>query len=326
MRSQYDIAIIGGGLAGASLACYLAATIGANIRISLLERFPMPESSAQPVHQPSFDARSTALSYGSRKIYEAMGLWDLLSEHVCAISDIHVSDRGHWSNVRLEAQQQDLPALGYVIENAWLGRCLMHYMQQFDNIDVIAPVEVQSLTIKADSARITYQQDDQVLQLDADLAVIADGVDSQLAQTLGIETEIQQYAEKALIANVSFSKPHQGLAYERFTEFGPLALLPLNSSVENESRAALVWALPEQQAKNLAEADEAEFLQALQQAYGYRQGTFTKVGLRQCHDLKLTRAKEQVRNRVLVLGNAAHTLHPVAGQGYNLVQIGRAHV
>jgi 2-polyprenyl-6-methoxyphenol 4-hydroxylase len=338
MESDYHVVIVGGGMAGASLACHLAQSCGPDLRILLIERFAFPVSdSDQPLYQPSYDARSTALSYGSRRIYEQMGIWSQLSQHVTEIDAIHVSDRGHWGSTTLSANDENLSALGYVVENQWLGRVLLHRMSQFSQIHVLAPAQVKRIDNGERQAVVRLQSGGVVagatcdsdsggfadsgdrLQYTAELVVIADGVDSALARQIGIETQVSDYGYHALIANVCFRKPHNGRAYERFTDEGPMALLPLSRSEEGEPRSALVWTLTPDQAEELKDAPEGEFLDRLQQRFGYRQGRFTRVGQRYLYPLKLTFAKEQVRQRVVVLGNAAHTLHPVAGQGYNLV-------
>lgn len=321
---DYDIAIIGGGMAGASLACYLAQQSRDQLKIALIEKYPYPEQE-QALYQPSFDARSTALSFGSRLIYEDMQIWPLLAQHVNPIDEILVSDKGHWSQTRMKASEHKLEALGYVVENAWLGRVLLQRLNDFQQIDILAPAEVSTLKPGASEAGsfacLTLSDG---VQIKADLAVIADGVDSPLAAQLGMQTQVQDYGQQALICNVGFKRPHNNCAYERFTEQGPMALLPLppeqnTAPAEELPRSALVWCLDPDQAQRLQNCDEAEFCQALQQQFGYRQGQFSKVGKRILHPLRLTLAQEQVRHNILVLGNAAHTLHPVAGQGYNLV-------
>lgn len=316
---KYDVAIIGGGMAGASLACYLAQQSGDHLKIALIERFAYPKQD-QALYQPSFDARSTALSYGSRLIYEQMQIWPLLEQHVSPINEILVSDKGHWSQTRMQADKHQLPAFGYVVENAWLGRVLLQHLQDFKGIQLLAPAEVQRIQPHSAACQLALADESMI---EADLTVIADGVNSPLAAQLGIQTQVQDYQQQAVICNVGFKQPHQGCAYERFTDKGPMALLPLpdepGSADQGIYRAALVWCLPADQAEALQQCSEEEFLSALQQAFGYRQGPFVQLGKRILHPLYLTRSQEQVRNHIVVLGNAAHTLHPVAGQGYNLV-------
>ncbi|MCQ4321934.1 2-octaprenyl-6-methoxyphenyl hydroxylase [Stutzerimonas stutzeri] len=299
------LAIIGGGLVGASLA--LAVQSGAKQRgwtIELIEPFE-PDNH----YQPSYDARSTALSYGTRLIYQRLGIWDQIAERAEPITDIHVSDRGRAGVTRLDASSQRVPALGYVVENAWIGRCLW---QALDDDIVVrhCPAEVEQMRAVPGGYQLTLT-DSQTL--DCHLAVLADGGRSGLREQLGIRIKQSPYGQTALIANVTPGMAHGGRAFERFTDEGPMALLPLP-----DNRCALVWTRPERDAARLAAIPEAEFLEELQQAFGYRLGGFQQVGARHLYPLVLIEAEEQVRSGLVVLGNAAHSLHPVAGQGYNL--------
>jgi 2-octaprenyl-6-methoxyphenol hydroxylase len=299
------LAIVGGGLVGASLA--LALQQGARQRgwtIELIEPFEPGNE-----YQPSYDARSTALSYGTRLIYQRLGVWERIAERVEPISRIHVSDRGRAGAARLDASTEQVPALGYVVENAWIGHCLW---QALDDRVVVrhCPAEVERMQPLDGGYRLILTDRQ---QLDCDLAVLADGGRSALREQLGIEIKCTPYDQTALIANVTPGKPHGGQAFERFTDSGPMALLPLQ-----DNRCALVWTCSEQDAARLAVFSEAEFLGELQQAFGYRLGGFQQVGARHLYPLMLIEAAEQVRSGLVVLGNAAHSLHPIAGQGYNL--------
>ncbi|MFG3693761.1 2-octaprenyl-6-methoxyphenyl hydroxylase [Stutzerimonas stutzeri] len=299
------LAIVGGGLVGASLA--LALQQGAKARgwnIALIEPFE-PGSE----YQPSYDARSTALSYGTRLIYQRLGVWERIAERAEPITQIHVSDRGRAGATRLDASDQQVPALGYVVENAWIGHCLWQALDD-EAVTRHCPAEVEQMQAVAGGYRLTLTTG-QVL--DCDLAVLADGGRSALREQLGIAIKTTPYDQSALIANVTPGKPHGGQAFERFTDDGPMALLPLQ-----DNRCALVWTRPEEDAARLAAIPEAAFLDELQQAFGYRLGGFQQVGARHLYPLMLIEAEEQVRSGLVVLGNAAHSLHPIAGQGYNL--------
>lgn len=299
------LAIVGGGLVGASLA--LALQQGAKARgwnIALIEPFE-PGSE----YQPSYDARSTALSYGTRLIYQRLGVWERIAERAEPITQIHVSDRGRAGATRLDASDQQVPALGYVVENAWIGHCLWQALDD-EAVTRHCPAEVEQMQAVAGGYRLTLTTG-QVL--DCDLAVLADGGRSALREQLGIAIKTTPYDQSALIANVTPGKPHGGQAFERFTDDGPMALLPLQ-----DNRCALVWTRPEEDAARLAALPEAAFLDELQQAFGYRLGGFQQVGARHLYPLMLIEAEEQVRSGLVVLGNAAHSLHPIAGQGYNL--------
>ncbi|WP_407293426.1 2-octaprenyl-6-methoxyphenyl hydroxylase [Stutzerimonas zhaodongensis] len=299
------LAIVGGGLVGASLA--LALQSGAKERgwtIELIEPFEPGND-----YQPSYDARSTALSYGTRLIYQRLRVWEQIAERAEPITDIHVSDRGRAGVTRLDAASQQVPALGYVVENAWIGHCLWKALD--DSVVVRhCPAEVERMRAVPGGYRLTLTDNETI---DCDLAVLADGGRSGLREQLGINVKQLPYAQTALIANVTPGTPHNGRAFERFTDEGPMALLPLP-----ENRCALVWTRPERDAARLAAIPEAEFLEELQQAFGYRLGGFQQVGARHLYPLVLIEAEEQVRSGLVVLGNAAHSLHPIAGQGYNL--------
>ncbi len=303
--SRVQLAIIGGGLVGASLA--LALQQGARERgwkIVLIEPFAPGDS-----YQPSYDARSSALSYGSQQIYQRLGLWPALSERAESIRQIHVSDRGRFGATRLTAKDEGVPALGYVVENAWLGQCLWRALDPAV-VSWHCPAEVTALQALNDGYRLTLQDG---AQLECDLAVLADGGRSGLREQLSIEVKTTPYRQTALIANISSAEAHAGQAFERFTEDGPMALLPMP-----EGRSALVWTRSAVDAQALASMPAAEFLAALQQAFGYRLGALTQVGTRHLYPLSLIEAAEQVRPNLVLLGNAAHSLHPIAGQGFNL--------
>ena len=300
-----SLAIGGGGLVGASLALALQdAARERGWRIHLIEPF-------EPGHdyQPSYDARSTALSYGTRLIYQRLGLWERIAERAEPILRIHVSERGSFGAARLDCTREGVEALGYVVENAWIGHCLW---QALDDQVVVrhCPAEVERLEPGATGYRLSFTDGQ---QLECDLTVLADGGRSGLREQLGIQVSRRPYGQTALIANITPGKPHGGLAFERFTEDGPMALLPLQ-----DDRCALVWTRSQADAARLAQEHEAVFLGELQEAFGYRLGALQQVGARHLYPLTLIEAEEQVRSGLVVLGNAAHSLHPIAGQGYNL--------
>jgi len=304
-----SISIVGGGMVGACLALALqdcARQVGWRIR--LIEASP-PGSGAAPT---SYDARSTALSHGSRLLLERLRVWQRLSEQAEPIRHIHVSDRGHPGVTRLDAQQERVPALGYVVENAWLGEVLLAALDQ-QQVEWLAPASVTSVRVAPGGYALGIQQASGQQTLETDLLVLADGGRSGLLEQLAVHRQISPYGQAAIVANISSAHGHAGVAYERFTDSGPLALLPLSAG-----RSALVWTLPEDQAAAVAQLPDQAFLDRLQQAFGFRMGALTRVGARACYPLQLIEAQEQVRSHLVVLGNAAHSLHPIAGQGFNL--------
>ena len=318
MSDYYDIVIAGGGMVGVSLALQLGAILPPDTSVLLVESVPMPAdiNGSAPDYHPAFDARSTALSYSSRLIYEQMQVWTGLQEWLCAIESIHISSRGRFGSTLLKAGDHGWPALGYVVENAWLGRALVHQLHRQGRVEVRSPAKVEKATLSG--AGISLQLDGEQSDINAELLLVADGAGSQLREQLGVAVNEKAYRQHAVVANVASSEPHRSCAYERFTDEGPLALLPLLPASGGEHRSALVWTLAPEQARHMCDCPQEEFLQTLQARFGYRLGRLLQVGERHEYPLTLVQSSEQVRQGVVVMGNAAHALHPVAGQGYNL--------
>ena len=316
--SRYDVVIVGGGMVGASLAaCLRAQPDAAPLNILIIESFALNASAPAASYQPSFDARATALSFGSRQIYAAMGLWQHIAEHVTPIHTIHVSDRGRFGSVRMDNATEGLPALGYVADNKWLGSVLLNALREDASITFACPATVVDASVDAAGAQVSYRHGDATITVAAELLVIADGAQSAMRSKLGIVTHQTDYRHAAIVCNVQTQKPHQHVAFERFTDHGPLAFLPLGESADSKL-SSLVWTRAPAAADRLVQASEAEFNAELQQAFGYRLGRIERCGERFSYPLRLIEAQEQVRPHLIVMGNAAHSLHPVAGQGYNL--------
>jgi len=208
-------------------------------------------------------------------------------------------------------------ALGYVVANAWIGRVLVNHLQSLANVEVLAPATVTHLQPLPRGARLEISADGNAIELTTQLAIIADGAQSPLRAALGIDNQVQDYQQTAIIANIGLEQSHNGIAYERFTDQGPMALLPLGGSLEGRS-SALVWTQPSDKAEQILALSDDDFLQHLQQRFGHRLGRLASVGKRDSYPLSLSVAKEQIRSSIVVMGNAAHFLHPVAGQGFNL--------
>lgn len=313
LKQQYDVVIVGGGLVGASFACALAEQAkAAPLSILVIEAVEQLGSST------SFDARSTALSYGSKQIYADLGLWAGLADVVTPIHKIHVSDRGHFGAVRLNSDEMGVEALGYVAENHDLGRVLNAALEASKVIEFLRPAQISKIAPTPEGVSLEVQGEQiGVYSLDAKLVVLADGGKSNLTAQLGIASQVRRYEQKAIISNIAFENAHGNVAYERFTDSGPLAILPL-AEHEGEKRGALIWTVPSSQADTILALSDTEFLAALQERFGHRLGRLSKVGARFAYPLSLTVAQEQVRPGMVLLGNVAHTLHPVAGQGLNL--------
>jgi 2-octaprenyl-6-methoxyphenol hydroxylase len=317
-NTDFDVIIVGGGLVGASLACALA---NSSLRIAIIEAFPF--SSDDIEYQPAFDARSVALSYVSKQIFAGMGLWSSINKlGVAAIKKIHVSDRGHAGVTRLDSRNEKVEALGYVVETRVIGKALFDALNKQANLSLIAPATLSSFDLTAEQASITIEHAGEIKSLSTKLLVAADGGDSVVRRLSGVKVRERQYEQCAVIANVATDMPHHNQAFERFTDSGPLALLPMAGTVkdpaEDSCRFSLVWTINKQQQDEVMSWDDDTFLAHLRQRFGERAGHFIQVSQRHVYPLSLMRAQEHVRERLAIIGNAAHTLHPVAGQGFNL--------
>ncbi len=319
-----DVAIAGGGMAGATLALGLACWAPA-LRVRIIEAFPLPQED-RGEYQPSYDARSTALSWGTAEIYRGLGLWPAIETRATPIERIHVSQRGRFGATRLSAQEHDQPALGYVVDNRWLGQCLLAALRAVPGFVWDSPASLEDARIEPGGVRLSLSRDGQAAELTAGLLVLADGGRSPLRERLGFAVEEKDYHQHALIANVTSAQSHGYTAYERFTPDGPVALLPRGDIRHAGRESALVWTLPEGEVASVTESDEAAFLARLQEAFGWRLGRFVKVGERHTYPLSLRYVNEPVSARVALVGNAAQSLHPVAGQGFNLAIRGLMHL
>ncbi len=306
LDNDYDIVIAGGGMIGASLALAISPL---RLRVAVVETVARAASS-----QPSFDDRSTALSRSTQRMFEAMGLWEQVAAASTAIHRIHVSDSGRFGFAHLDAHEQGVEALGYVVINRVLGGVLQSALADAESVDVRCPARVVSVDAKEDAAAVIVDDGDGRQQrLTCKLVVAADGANSTVRSMLGITATQVQYGQHAVIGNLRPEKALDNVAYERFTEHGPLALLPIA-----DHRAAFVWTVSEDNATQVLELDDAAFLQALQASFGYRLGRFSRVGARAAYPLTLSKALRLTATRGVLVGNSAHGLHPVAAQGFNL--------
>ncbi|AUH71231.1 2-octaprenyl-6-methoxyphenyl hydroxylase [Legionella sainthelensi] len=298
INKEIDILVIGGGLTGATL---MLALQGLGYRTLLVEAKPFSDKI-----KPDFDARSLALSPASRRILTMLGVWEHLKAHVTPIEMIHVSDQHHFGVSRLQSQTHE--PLGYVVEMQHINQAL-HQLVPQDQL--IAPATLQSLDYEKCLA--TVHTDLGEVTIAARFIVAADGTQSGVRRFCNLSTKVKQYNQHALVANVGLLKPHQQRAYERFTAHGPLALLPMQND-----RMSLVWAMPPKEAAHMLSLSDTDFLRQLQHAFGYRVGRFDKIGKRFSYPLQQVVMPQQIRWPIVFVGNAAHTLHPVAGQGFNL--------
>lgn len=311
---QQEVIIVGGGMVGLSLALMLAKQ---NMAVKLLEAIKYPnydDVHLAPYHS-SFDARNSALSRRTVQIYQELSLWNALQEHATPILEVNITEQGSFGKARLKAEQEKVESFGQVIENAWLGRVLLTEVQKQPFIELIDGVQVTQLTQDADMAYIEASRGEEQLSLQAKLVIAADGRDSFCRKALGIGASEHDYDQVAIVTAVQTSKPHNHVGFERFSSLGPLALLPL----PGEYRRSVVWPVKKgTEGEWLGDENDQHFLDALQETYGDRAGKFQKTGKRFSFPLSQVLAEKQAVGRVVLMGNAAHTIHPVAGQGFNL--------
>jgi 2-octaprenyl-6-methoxyphenol hydroxylase len=240
-----------------------------------------------------------------------LGLWPAIEAASSPIRHIHVSDRGRFGFSHIDAEEQGVEALGYVVINRVLGNVLQDALSSTPAVEQFCPVRITALAQTADLVSVELDGGDAVLR--CRLLVAADGARSTLREMLGIGAQHIDYDQHAVVGNLLPDKPHEDCAYERFTEEGPLALLPVS-----DERVAFVWTLKPDEANVVMALDDEEFTARLQQAFGMRLGRFSKVGARSRYPLGLSKANSLVAGRGVLIGNAAHGLHPVAAQGFNL--------
>lgn len=312
---QQEVIIVGGGMVGLSLALMLAK---ANIAVKLLEavKYPNYDDNNDVPYHSSFDARNTALSRRTVQIYQKLGLWNALQDHATPILEVHITEQGSFGKARLKADQEKVESFGQVIENAWLGRVLLTQVRQQPLIELIDGVQVRSLKQDNEFVYIEASRGEEYTHsIKSKLVIAADGRDSFCRQALGVGVDVHDYDQVAIVTTVQTSKPHQHVGFERFSHLGPLALLPL----PGECRRSVVWPVKKgTEGEWLGEENDQHFLDALQQTYGDRAGKFQKTGQRFSFPLSQVLAEKQAVGRVILMGNAAHTIHPVAGQGFNL--------
>lgn len=343
MSQHFDVIISGGGLSGSLMALSLSKLTkadGSLLSIAIIETQAFQQTS--PVDDNAlFDARVLALSHGSAKYLAKLGAWQYLKNDACAITDIDISDRGHFAKARLTAKEHGVNALGYVIDMARIGKAQLKALAQnttvnqnassaaTNNIQWFSPDSIADITWK-ESRQESWQdassQDNQQVTvqlksgkiLSAQLLLGCDGVQSPVRKLAKIAVTCDDYQQVALIANVTTSKAHDNKAFERFTEFGPIAMLPLKSLNAGESRCSLVWTMTPEQAQQISQLDDEAFKIALEQSFGSYLGAISHVGKRDTYPLVLLQAQQQTYHRMALIGNASHTIHPIAGQGFNL--------
>ncbi|HEX4499739.1 MAG TPA: 2-octaprenyl-6-methoxyphenyl hydroxylase [Scandinavium sp.] len=300
-----SVIIVGGGMTGATLALAISHLSAGKVPVHLIEAVA-PDSQ----QHPGFDARAIALAAGTCQQLVRVGIWQAIRDCATAIRTVHVSDRGHAGFVTLEADDYHLPALGQVVELHDVGQRLFELLRKAPGVTLHCPARVDSFTRSQQSVEVTLDNGN---VLTGKMLVAADGSRSALGEQCGIAWQQQPYEQLAIIANVSTAVPHDGRAFERFTEHGPLAMLPMS-----DGRCSLVWCHQLENRDEVLSWSDERFCNELQQAFGWRLGRITQSGSRNVYPLSLTTANRAISHRMALVGNAAQTLHPIAGQGFNL--------
>jgi len=305
MDDLHDIAIVGGGLVGSSLAIALD---DCGFRVALIEA-ALP----RVADQPSYDERNLALARASLNALESLGVWAHVTAPPAAIERIHISRRGDFGTVQLDAKKLGLPAFGAVLPARELGNALLRRLDACASLDRIAPAELVGLDQRADRIDLDLRTGDRERRLSTRLLVGADGSESFVRNRLGIGVQRIDYAQHAFVTTLTTGRPLAGTAYERFTDSGPVALLPLA-----QNRAGLVLTVPAEDSDRVAALDDAAFLELVHERFGYRAGRLSRPGKRKPYPLARVLADRLSATRSVLVGNAAQTVHPLGAQGFNL--------
>lgn len=307
--TEFDIIIAGGGLSGATMALSLADLVNDKnqpLSIAIVEPNPILTNK----NTSSYDERVLALAYGSALFLNDIGVWQSIKPYATAIEQIHVSDLGHYGKARLYAKDYHVSALGYVVEMQKIGDALLTQLKHKQNIHWFEQQSISGLTYKNTNVQL---ETDQGQLMSTSLLLACDGGFSNVRTLSSITTTSKAYEQTALIANVRCQQPHNGKAFERFTQDGPLAMLPMNTDM-----CSLVWTLSPEKVVEVSAWNDKQFCDELTKRFGHWLGRVEQTGTRFSYPLNLTLATEQVRHRMALIGNASHTLHPIAGQGFNL--------
>ncbi|MDX2417582.1 MAG: 2-octaprenyl-6-methoxyphenyl hydroxylase [Xanthomonadales bacterium] len=300
-----DIAIVGGGLAGASLAVALA-PLGYDIKV-------IEAVAYKAVEQPSYDDRTLALSHSSCRILSGIGLWEMLEADATAIRKIFITELARPGRVVLDPAEMGLTEFGHVVEARRFGVAVTSLMERFTNIDLVSPASVRDIEIGGPSTKLQLESGQGNDELEARLVVAADGAGSFIRNHLQIATQNRDYGQTAVICNITPEISHDGRAFECLTDTGPFAVLP-----HTGKRCGLVWSVATDAATEILSLDDETFLARAQMRFGKQLGALIQVGKRTAYPLKLVRTTEDVRERLVILGNAAHAIHPIGAQGFNL--------
>ncbi len=297
---KFDIIIIGGGLVGGALAYALS-------------KGPWQIALIDATKEKTEDTRLIALNEGSCCLFKNIGIWPMLAPFAAPIQQIHVSHRGNFGITRITAQEFSLDALGHVIPASNINTAIFTALHNAKNIKIICPATLRTITQDAETATLSIDTAAGKQTYTADIVIGADGSHSTVRQLLGICTQKMDYQQSALVTITELARDHKNIAYERFQEEGAIAMLPLTGT-----RTATIWTASHAHITHLMQLTNTEFLRQLQQQFGYRLGRMLQIGKRATYPLQMQHAQEQRKQNVLLIGNAAHTLHPIAAQGLNI--------
>lgn len=305
MHAKFDIVIIGGGLVGCVMAISLAQL---KFSVALIESNP-PVSQCK---KEARDDRAIVLSLGSKHILQTLDLWSYFDAYATPVKSIQVSDQGHFGKTRINASEHQVEALGFVILAHPLSVGLSQALEMYsENITLFYSAKFEKFD--GDTNTIFITANDKKILIKSDLVIAADGTSSPVRSALNIDSTLHDYDQSVIIGRVDLEKSHQHVAYERFTPQGPLAFLP-----DGDRSARVIWTLKTENAKEVANLKPELFIEHLQKEFGYRLGKLQNPTAPYVFPLKLLKAKELGKKGVILIGNSAHTLHPIAGQGLNL--------
>ena len=301
----FDIVIVGGGLVGMSMAVALA---DSDFNILLVE-----QSQASPVRANILDLRTTGITRSSQQAFRHFGIWEHVVPHATPIQKLVLSEQGNFGGARIDATEFDVSPIGHMVPNHHLIDVLSQQVSKQHNLTIMSSAALVNLDDNAQGYALKIVHNEQTSMIQTSLLIGADGANSKVRELLNISAQKKNYHQTAIITNIRPNKPHKNIAYERFTDHGPLAVLPIQ-----DDYCALIWTQPDKRVDHFMQMNDQSFLQALQSAFGYRLGQIKEVGQRSSYPLSLVVSDQLVKDNAVLVGNAAQAVHPVAAQGFNL--------